>query len=231
MQSGASQSFLHGAGPVMPSESVLSNENLMISPIDNNFFTENQNESAHFVSAQPLMGLATASKMPKIINQQKNGALFKKKLAKTDPVSRYQTLQNDRKKLMQKKRALHQGASQLKPTTADPRKSAQRPGLAMAHPLQPTALSETPSMLLNTKSSGKKKLSLTNRSSQATNKTMIAVEQRAGSIFNLHLPSAQLPSAQQRVNCSVQQCSFDNQGNLVHGAWQELPNRDTSDLE
>ena len=133
MQSGASQSFLQGVVPVMPSESVLSNDNLMISPIENHFFTENQNESSHFVTAQPLMSLATASKMPKIINQQKNGALFKKKLAKTDPVSRYQTLQNDRKKLMQKKKMLHQGGGQFKQNIAEQKKSAQRTaGLAMA---------------------------------------------------------------------------------------------------
>jgi hypothetical protein len=203
----------------------------MISPIDNNFFTENQNEPSHFVTAQPQTSLAAAGKMPKIINQQKNGALFKKKLAKTDPVSRYQTLQNDRKKLMQKKKMLHQGAGQHKPNMAEHKKSTRKSGLAMIQALQPTTLSETPSMLLNHRNSAKKKLSLTNRASHATNKTTIAVEQRAGSIFNLHLPSAQLPSAQQRVNCSVQQCSFDNNGNLIHGAWPELLNRDGSDLE
>lgn len=106
----------------MPSESILSNENLMASPLDNHLFAENQPESQSFVTAQPLMSLALASKMPKIINQQKNGALFKKKLAKTDPVSRYQTLQNDRKKLMQKKKLLHQ-AGQLK-HGAEQKKSA-----------------------------------------------------------------------------------------------------------
>lgn len=74
-------------------------------------------------------------------------------------------------------------------------------------------------MLLN-RNSAKKKLSLTNRVSQATNKT-VAVEQRGGSIFNLQLPSAQLPCTQQRVNCSVQQCSFDNNGNLIHSLLQE----------
>ena len=92
-------------------------------------------------------------------------------------------------------------------------------------------LSETPSMLLNKKSSAKKKLSLTNRTSQATNKSTIAVEQRGGSIFNLHLPSTQLPSAQQRTNCSVYQCSFDNNGNLVHDLAQERFHRQSSDLE
>ena len=45
------------------------------------------------------MGMQYASKTPKIVSQQgKTNQFQKKKSVKNDPVSRYQTLQNDRKR-------------------------------------------------------------------------------------------------------------------------------------
>lgn len=67
------------------------------------------------------------------------------------------------------------------------RKSADKQvGLSMIQPPQISGvLTEAPSALMNKHHSGKKKLALTNRVSYSTNKSLMAVEQRGGSIFNL----------------------------------------------
>lgn len=77
------------------------------------------------------------------------------------------------------------------------RKSADKQvGQSMIQPPQPSGvLTEAPSALMNKHNSGKKKLALTNRVSYSTNKSLMAVEQRGGSIFNLQLPSGQVQSS------------------------------------
>ena len=98
---------------------------------------------------------------------------------------------------MQKKKMLQQAMKSGGSTTAsgipENRKSAEKPaGLSMIQALPMSgALTEAPSALMNRHHSGKKKLALTNRVSYSTNKSMIAVEQRGGSIFNLQVPIGQ----------------------------------------